>query len=65
MVVPPESLCERCARVRDIRTPRGSRFLLCQRALADDSYPKYPRQPVIRCEGFEARPAGVNDPAGK
>jgi hypothetical protein len=55
-----ESLCERCRHVRQIVTPKGSRFLLCQLATIDAHYPKYPPQPVLRCEGFGAR-AGLNE----
>ena len=46
------SLCETCALMREVVTPRGSRFLLCQLSQTDPDYPKYPRQPVVRCEGY-------------
>ena len=46
------SLCETCARVREVITPRGSRFLLCQLSTTDPAYPKYPPQPVVRCDGY-------------
>jgi hypothetical protein len=48
----PKSLCGNCALVREIVTPKGSRFLLCQLAHKDAAYPKYPPQPVIRCAGY-------------
>ncbi len=48
------SLCSRCAWVRMIATPKGSRFLLCERAVADSRFSKYPPQPVGICAGFEA-----------
>ncbi len=47
------SLCESCARAREVVTPKGSRFLLCRLSLADPRYPKYPPQPVVRCEGYQ------------
>lgn len=50
------SLCETCARMREVLTPKGSRFLLCQLSRTDSAFPKYPRQPVGQCEGY--RPAG-------
>jgi hypothetical protein len=40
--------------MREVRTAR-SRFLLCQLSLTHDAFPKYPRQPVVRCDGY--RPA--------
>jgi hypothetical protein len=45
------SLCESCAWRREVVTPKGSRFLLCELSRADRAYPKYPPQPVVRCAG--------------
>ena len=50
------SLCETCSWMREIKTPKGSRFLLCQLAQSDGRYPKYPPQPVVRCDGFQRDP---------
>jgi hypothetical protein len=49
-----QSLCETCKNMREVRTAR-SRFLLCELSAADAGYPKYPRQPVIRCDGYAPR----------
>ena len=49
------SLCEMCASVREVVTPKGSRFLLCQLSHTDPAFPKYPPQPVVRCEGYRPR----------
>ena len=49
------SLCETCARVREVMTPRGSRFLLCQLSTTDPAYPKYPPQPVVRWDGYRPK----------
>ena len=46
------SLCETCIWMRQIVTPKGSRFLLCQLSTTDTKFPKYPPQPVIQCSGF-------------
>jgi hypothetical protein len=54
------SLCDTCASVREVITPKGSRFLLCQLSRTDPAFPKYPPQPVVRCEGY--RPKGANEP---
>ena len=56
-----QSLCETCKKMREILTPKGSRFVLCQLSLADPRYPKYPPQPIVRCDGYE----GVNDAEGR
>ena len=48
------SLCESCQNMREVRTAR-SRFLLCQLSVTNDNYPKYPPQPVVRCEGYEVK----------
>jgi hypothetical protein len=48
------SLCETCRHMREVRTAR-SRFLLCELAMTNDHYPKYPPQPVVNCAGHEVR----------
>jgi hypothetical protein len=48
------SLCDTCRNVREVRTPR-SRFLLCELSLMTAAYPKYPPQPVVRCDGYRPR----------
>jgi hypothetical protein len=53
----PAGLCDRCVQQRLVRTTRGSVFSLCERSRTDpEHYPRYPRLPVLRCAGFEARP---------
>jgi len=53
------SLCELCQNVREVRTPKGSRFLLCQLSFTNADYPKYPPQPVQRCDGYRPRAGAV------
>ncbi len=50
-----QSLCETCASMREVVTPKGSRFLLCRLAQTDTAFPKYPPQPVVRCDGYRPR----------
>ena len=45
------SLCETCRHLRDVRTGR-SRFLLCGLSASDARYPRYPPQPIVRCDGY-------------
>jgi hypothetical protein len=47
-----QSLCDTCAWMREIVTPKGSRFLLCQFSKSDPAYPKYPPQPMVGCGGY-------------
>jgi hypothetical protein len=49
------SLCETCAWMREIITPKGSRFLLCRLAQTRPEYPKYPPQPMLQCAGYQNR----------
>ena len=49
------SMCEMCALVREVITPKGSRFLLCQLSKTNPAYPKYPPQPVVRCDGYQKK----------
>lgn len=46
------SLCESCSLMREVVTRKGSRFLLCRLSQTNSAYPKYPAQPVVRCDGF-------------
>jgi hypothetical protein len=59
MPAPPRpavpSLCETCRFLREVLTPKGSRFLLCRRSETDAAFPKYPPQPVVQCRGYENR----------
>jgi hypothetical protein len=50
-----QSLCEMCSWMREVKTGKGSRFLLCRLAKVDASYPKYPPQPVVHCDGYRAK----------
>jgi hypothetical protein len=49
------SLCETCVWLREVLTPKGSRFLLCELAKTNPAYPKYPPQPVVRCQGHQQK----------
>jgi hypothetical protein len=40
--------------MREVTTTR-SRFLLCKLSKTDAAYPKYPPQPVVRCEGHQQK----------
>ncbi|HEY7965623.1 MAG TPA: hypothetical protein VID68_01215 [Solirubrobacteraceae bacterium] len=51
---PPAGLCDRCAHQRIVETTRGPVYSLCLRSREEpDSYPRYPRLPVLECPGFE------------
>jgi hypothetical protein len=50
-----QSLCETCDLMREVITPKGSRFLLCQLSRSAPAFPKYPPQPVVRCDGYRPR----------
>jgi hypothetical protein len=55
----PAGLCDNCAHRKEIRSDRGSLFILCRRGLTDNAWPKYPRLPVLRCNGFEPLPLNI------
>ena len=52
------SLCQHCTLVRRIQTGKGSVFLMCTKSVDDSRFPKYPRQPVVRCSGYESEKPG-------
>ena len=58
-----QNLSETCAFMREGVTPRGSRFLLCRQSQSDPAFPKYPPQPVVRCDGH--RPTGAHEKDAK
>jgi hypothetical protein len=56
-------LCADCAFSRTVDSGR-SVFYLCQRALTDPRFSKYPPLPVLSCPGYERRPPPPDDEAG-
>lgn len=46
-------LCANCIHARRIISDRGSTFLQCQLSFIDPRYAKYPRLPVLACDGYE------------
>ncbi|HXG37230.1 MAG TPA: hypothetical protein VNL36_00525 [Bacteroidota bacterium] len=54
-------LCADCVHARAIHNPRGSVFVLCELSFTDPQFAKYPRLPVLSCEGFvNNRPQEAN-----
>jgi hypothetical protein len=45
-------LCATCAHTKVITSSRGSTFYLCRMSETDPSFPRYPRLPVVSCEGY-------------
>jgi hypothetical protein len=48
-------LCETCVHVRSVDSAKGSTFLLCTLSVTDPRFPKYPRLPILSCNGYSAR----------
>jgi hypothetical protein len=46
-------LCATCRHARRIENDRGSLFLRCELSLPDSRFPKYPRLPVLACDGYQ------------
>jgi len=49
-------LCDSCTHGRQIESDRKSFFILCELALTDSRFPKYPRLPVLSCAGYKKKP---------
>src|SRR5687768_8951365 len=45
-------LCSTCRHGRPIANARGSTFWRCELSETDARFPRYPRLPVLTCEGF-------------
>ena len=52
-VLAPIGLCTTCKFIKPVRSSRGSLFVMCGRAKADDRLAKYPVLPVLSCVGYE------------
>jgi hypothetical protein len=50
-----DGLCATCIHTRIIRSERGSRFLRCGLSDEDPRFPKYPRLPVLTCDGWQKK----------
>lgn len=48
-------LCDTCEHQVEVRNTRGSVFSLCARSRTDPDYPRYPRVPVLACDGYELK----------
>jgi len=58
-------LCRNCGNVRVVKNERGSTFYLCRLAEKNPCFPKYPRLPVLSCDGYVASfPAGASPKKG-
>ena len=51
-------LCSTCEHSRVVQSSRGSRFYLCRLSETDARFAKYPRLPVLKCDGYDATPDG-------
>lgn len=61
---PAEGLCASCRHRRVIETRKGSRFTLCRLSESDPRWARYPRLPVLRCEGYERADRDGGTPTG-
>jgi hypothetical protein len=48
-------LCAECLHARRRESDRGSVFYLCELSASDPRFPKYPRLPVLSCDGFKKK----------
>jgi len=46
-------LCGTCRHSRVVKNTRGSVFHLCERSRDDPAFARYPRLPVLSCDGYE------------
>ena len=63
---PEPGLCVTCRHRRLVESRRGSRFTLCRLSETDRRYPRYPKLPVLQCDGYRGwgpAPSGRGDGA--
>jgi hypothetical protein len=56
MATAGNGLCDHCVHQQLVPNTRGSVFSLCLRSREDPAYPRYPRVPVLNCDGYEPQP---------
>jgi hypothetical protein len=49
-------LCAKCLHMRMVQSSKGNTFYLCQLSQIDMRFNKYPRLPVLECEGYQPKP---------
>jgi hypothetical protein len=52
---PNAGLCADCVHARRIESARGAAFILCNLSQTDPRFPKYPRLPVVSCDGYKKK----------
>jgi hypothetical protein len=52
---PNAGLCATCVHARRVESSQGSVFYLCELSFTDSRFTKYPRLPVISCDGFKKK----------
>ena len=53
-------LCATCVHMRELTSDRGSIFYRCALSDSDPRFPRYPRLPVLLCDGYQ--PPALTDP---
>ena len=48
-------LCADCTNMRRVESHRGSIFIFCELSIEDKRFAKYPRLPVLACDGHHSR----------
>jgi hypothetical protein len=48
-------LCASCMHARTIESSKGATFIRCELSFTDPRFVRYPRLPVVRCEGYASR----------
>lgn len=51
-------LCRDCTFAQAVESRRGSTFYRCRLSETDPRFERYPRLPVLNCEGYAKGPAG-------
>jgi hypothetical protein len=48
----PQGLCASCVHAQRITSSKGSSFVLCRLSYTDARFPRYPRLPILACDGY-------------
>ena len=58
-------LCASCQHAKLIESSKGATFVLCQLSYVDPRFARYPRLPVLACDGYTPRDTGSHPPEAR
>lgn len=55
----PTGLCASCDHAQVVPSSKGSTYILCRLSASDPRFLRYPRLPVLACDGYRRKPTAT------